>query len=180
MKKVFQSIAVLVFLFTSCNYSPSKKQESVLYEKDGLTFQFPAHWKVEKDKPIDGVAKSRFITIINHKIIRGQEFIIITASDSTGTLKETLDNLIKQSEISYTSGNIEFGVLDEAKEFKIGSQKVLRQNFETNQNNTSNRGIFSVFNSAGKTFSFTSMAEATNIIAHTAIVDSVIKSLKIK
>ena len=54
---------LITVLFAACNYSSNKKQETSLYQKDGLSFQLPKYWKVGKDRPIEGVDSSRFLSV---------------------------------------------------------------------------------------------------------------------
>ena len=179
MKNGSQLFFAILILLTSCNYSSNKKQESSLYEKDGLSFQLPKYWKVERDRPIEGVKGSRFLSVSNNEPLSGEEFFVITAIDTGNTLDSTMDNLIKQSRISYNKRNIEFGLLNEAKELTIGLNKTLRVDFETKLVNNRNRGSFTVFNLKDKTYSFVSSAEAKNFKEHTVKIDSIIKSLKV-
>ncbi|RZL41726.1 MAG: hypothetical protein EOP00_24390 [Pedobacter sp.] len=180
MKNRFQLLLVFLVLFLSCNYSSNKKQETVLYEKEGLSFQLPKYWKVEKDRAIEGVLNSRFLSVSNKEPLSGDEFFVITAIDSGKSLSYIMDVLIKQSSASYAKRNMDFGLLTQAKAIKIGSRQALRSTFETKLIGSSNKGTFTVFNHANKTFSFISSAETKNIKENTAVVDSVIKSLKMK
>lgn len=179
MKNRFQLLLIFSVLLASCNYSANKKQEMLLYKKDGLSFQLPKYWKVEKDRPIQGVKDSRFLSVSNNEPLSGEEFFVITAIDTGNTLASTMDNLIEQSRISYSKRNIEFGLLNEAKELTIGLNKTLRVDFETKLLGNRNKGSFTVFNLKDKTFSFVSSAEAKNVKEHTKTIDSIIKSLKV-
>jgi len=179
MKNRFQLLLLFAVLFASCNYSSSQKQEISLYKKDGLSIQLPKYWKVEKDRPIQGIKDSRFLSVSNNEPLSGEEFFVITAIDTGNTLASTMDNLIKQSRISYSKRNIEFGLLNEAKELTIGLNKTLRVDFETRLIGNKNKGSFTVFNLKDKTYSFVSSVEAKNIKEHTKAIDSIIKSIKV-
>jgi len=169
----------ITLLFAACNYSSNKKQETSVYQKDGLSFQLPKYWKVGKDRPIEGLGGSRFLSVSNNEPLGGEEFFVITAIDTINTLAETMDSLIEQSSISYSKRNIEFGLLNQAKAITIGLHKTLRVDFETKLLGNKNKGSFTVFNLKDKTYSFVSSAEAKNVKEHTATIDSIIKSFKV-
>lgn len=179
MKNRFQLLLILAVFLAACNYSSNKKQETSLYQKDGLSFQLPKYWKVGKDRPIEGVDGSRFLSVSNNEPLAGEEFFVITAIDTINTLAETMDNLIEQSRVSYSKRNIEFGLLNQAKELTIGQHETLRIDFETKLLGNRNKGSFTVFNLKDKTYSFVSSAEAKNVKEHTKTIDSIIKSLKV-
>lgn len=179
MKNAFQFLIVILIFLISCNYSSKKKQEASLYKKDGLSIMLPKYWKVEKDRPIEGVKGSRFLSVSNNEPLNGEEFFVITAIDTGNTLASTMDNLIKQSRISYNKRNVEFGLLNENEELTIGDLKILRTDFETKIIGNRYKGSFTVFNLKDKTYSFVSSAEAKNVKEHTKTIDSIIKSLKV-
>jgi hypothetical protein len=140
--------------------------------------QLPKYWQVGKDRPIDGVANSRFISISNSEPLSGEEFLVITAIDAINTLPETLNNVIEQSRTSYSKRNIEFGLLDQVKTVAIGLHNTLRVDFETKLLAKKYNGSFTVFNLKNKTYSCISSAEAKNFKEHTVTVDSIIRSIK--
>ena len=74
MKNRFQLLLILAVFLAACNYSSNKKQETSLYQKDGLSFQLPKYWKVGKDRPIEGVDGSRFLSVSNNEPLAGEEF----------------------------------------------------------------------------------------------------------
>ncbi|WP_162796348.1 hypothetical protein [Pedobacter namyangjuensis] len=170
---------LLITVSFSCNYSANKKPDKQIYTKDGLSFELPKYWEVEKDRPIDGVADSRFITVSNKEPFADDSYFVLTAVKSANNLRFTLNNLIKQSRISFSKRKMQFGLLGQAKPFVFGQHKVLRVGFETKVIATRNKGSFSVFDYAGKTYSVVGSAEFKDSKENTAVVDAVIKSLKI-
>ncbi|WP_316796073.1 hypothetical protein [Pedobacter agri] len=179
MKKSIVYLSIFIVSISSCNYSSHKKQETVIYRKDGLSFNLPKYWKVKKDRPIDGIPDSRFISISDEEPFSKDSYLIITAIDSV-SVEKTMQNLIAQSRTSYNKRKIEFGMLNEPKEIVIGRQNALRADFETRVINNRNKGSFTLFNLNGKTFSFISSVNVKDKKENCSVVDSVIKSLHLK
>lgn len=179
MKTTFLSVLALMLLLTACNYSSTKKKEFVLYSKGGWSFSLPKYWKVKKDRPIEGVPNSRFISASDDEPFSKDAYLIITAIDSV-SVEKNLENLIIQSRASYHKRKIEFGMLNQPKEIMVGKQKVLRADFETKVITNRNKGSFSVFNWKGKTYSFIFSADVKDKKENFNVVDSVIKSLNVK
>ena len=90
-----------------------------------------------------------------------------------------MDINIEQLRISYNSDKIEFGLLNKAKEITIGLHKALRSDFETRSIGNQSKGSFTTFNLKNKNYSILSSAEAKNVKKHTAVMDLIIKSLKV-
>lgn len=170
---------ILISVSCSCNYSANKKPEKHIYTKDGLSFDLPQYWEVEKDRPIDGVTDSRFISVSNNEPFADDSYFILTAVKSAKNLRFTLDNLIKQSRVSFNKRKMQFGLLSQPKPFVFGQHKVLRVGFETKVITTRHKGCLSVFEYAGKTYSVISSAEFKDAKENIAVVDAVIKSLKV-
>ena len=62
MKGISYLVFAIIVLISACNPS-DKERKNVPYNKNGLSFNLPKYWKVKKDRAIDGVANSRFISI---------------------------------------------------------------------------------------------------------------------
>lgn len=170
---------LLITVSFSCNYSANKKPEKHIYAKDGLSFELPQYWEVEKDRSIDGVADSRFISVSNNEPFADDSYFILTAVKSAKNLRFTLDNLIKQSRVSFNKRKMQFGLLSQPKPLVFGQHKVLRVGFETKVITTRHKGCLSVFEYADKTYSVISSAEFKDSKENIAVVDAVIKSLKV-
>ncbi|KQN33911.1 hypothetical protein ASE92_14795 [Pedobacter sp. Leaf41] len=141
MKTTFLSVLALMLLLSACKYSSTKKKEFVLYSKEGWSFSLPKYWKVKKDRPIEGVPNSRFISASDDEPFSKDAYLIITAIDSV-SVEKNLENLIIQSRASYHKRKIEFGMLNQPKEIMVGKQKVLRADFETKVITNRNKGSF--------------------------------------
>ena len=178
MKKILYFICAIIILISACN-SSDKEQKYVPYTKNGLSFNLPKYWKVKKDRSIDGVANSRFISISDEEPFSKDAYLIITSMDSV-SLDKTLQNLIQQSRASYVKRNIEFGMLNEPKVVKIGKHEVLMADFETRIIATRNRGSLAVLHYKEKTFCFVSSVNIKDKKANFSVADSVIKSLQCK
>jgi len=176
MKKFFIIIFTAFILIYGCN---SSKRKNVPYSKDGISFSLPKYWKIKKDRPIEGLAHSKFISISNEEPFSKDGFLIITAVDSVD-LTKTLDNLIAQSRTSYARRKIEFSLVDKPKQIAIGDKKALRADFETRILTTHNKGSFTVLQLKHKTFTFTASTNVKDKLENFAVVDSVIKSLQMK
>ncbi|RZK20394.1 MAG: hypothetical protein EOO86_04535 [Pedobacter sp.] len=178
MKRFSYFVWAFIILVSACN-SSDKKPQSIIYSKDGMSFSLPKYWKVKKDRPIDGVANSRFISVSNEEPFAKDAYLIITRIDSV-SLVNTLQNLIQQSRASYSKRKVEFGMLNEPKVEKIGNHEVLKANFETRVITNRNRGSFAVLHYKGKTFCFVSSINIKDKKANFSVADSVIKSLSVK
>lgn len=170
---------MIVLLFTACNSPVKQKKEVGLYDKNSLSFLIPKNWEVEKDTEIDGIANSRFLTLIKDRQHTDGEFIVITAIDSGISLNRYMDILIQQSEGGYAKRKVEFTQLTDPTESLIGSKKIVRVEFETKINDNRNKETLTAFYSGKKTFAFVTSAESTSANEHLAVVDAIIKSLKI-
>ncbi|AZI24455.1 hypothetical protein EA772_03475 [Pedobacter sp. G11] len=178
MKRYLFSICTLIIVISACNPSAEKQQNSI-YSKDGLSFSLPKYWKVKKDRTIDGVANSRFISISDEEPFSKDAYLIITSMDSVN-LDKTLKNLITQSRASYGKRNVEFGMLNEPKTVKIGKYDVLKADFETRIIANRNKGSLAVMHHKGKTYSFISSVDIKDKKKNFSVADSVIKSLRVK
>lgn len=175
LSTVFLLLLVVAF---GCK-SSREKTKNVTYSKDGICFNLPKYWKIKKDRPIEGVADSRFISISNEEPFSEDAFIIITAIDSVSK-DLTLQNLIKQSSISYAKRKIEFSLMGKPQTITIGDKKGIRANFETRLLAHRNTGSFTVLQLKNKTFTFTTSSSVKDKLENFSVVDSVIASLALK
>jgi len=178
MKGISYLVFAIIVLISACNPS-DKERKNVPYNKNGLSFNLPKYWKVKKDRAIDGVANSRFISISDEEPFSRDAYLVITSMDSV-SLDKTLQNLIQQSRASYGKRNIEFGMLNEPKAVNVGKHQVLKADFETRIIATRNRGSLAVLHFKGKTFCFVSSVNIKDKKANFSVADSVIKSLNVK
>ncbi|TCD27372.1 hypothetical protein EZ456_09250 [Pedobacter psychrodurus] len=179
MKNIFVIIFSLL-LFASCNYASNRNDQPVVYHKNGLSFLLPnKYWKVKKDKAVEGAKGTRLISVENDEPLSKDAFLILTQINEDLNLNSFLETTIRSCRNSYQQRKIAFGLLDTARNVKIGNKEVLRAGFETSVIADRNIGSITLFKLKGKTYSFIFSGEAIEAKLHQKLLDSMISSFKV-
>lgn len=178
-----KSIVVIIFslwLFASCNYSSNRKDQPVVYQKNGLSFLLPnKYWKVKKDRTIEGAKGTRIISLENDEPLSKDAYLFLTQINENLNLNSFLETTIRSCRSSYQQRKIAFGLLDTVHNIKIGNKEVLRVGFETSIVADRNIGSITLFKLKGKTYSFIFSGEAIEAKHHQKLLDSMISSFKV-
>jgi len=164
--------------FGACDYGSKKKEEPILYKKNGLSFNLPKYWEVKKDRPIEGVEGARLISISNEEPFSKDSYLVITVINKEDNLENAIERIIRTLGASHNKRKIEFGILDKVAKIKIGNIDALRVGFETRIIANRNKGNITVFNLKGKNYSFVFSADVKEAKEDVEIVEQIIKSLK--
>jgi len=178
VKNIFRIIFSLL-LFASCNYASNRKDQPVVYQKNGLSFLLPnKYWKVKKDRTVEGAKGTRIISLENDEPLSKDAFLILTQINKDLNLNSFLETTIRSCRSSYQQRKITFGLLDTARNIKIGNKAVLRVGFQTSIIANRNIGSITLFKLKGKTYSFIFSGEAIEAGLHQKLLDSMISSFK--
>ncbi|WP_157257946.1 hypothetical protein [Pedobacter ginsenosidimutans] len=179
MKNIFIIIFSLM-LFASCNYASNRKDQPVVYQKNGLSFLLPnKYWKVKKDRTIEGAKGTRIISMENDEPLSKDAYLILTQINEDLNLNSFLEKTIRSCRSSYQQRKITFGLLDTARNIKIGNKEVLRVGFQTSIIADRNIGNITLFKLNGKTYSFIFSGEAIEAKHYQKLLDSLISSFKV-
>ena len=179
MKNIFIIIFSLL-LFASCNYASNPNDQPIAYQKNGLSFLLPnKYWKVKKDRTVEGAKGTRIISIENDEPLSKDAYLILTQINEDLNLNSFLETTIRSCRSSYQQRKITFGLLDTARNVRIGNKEVLGVGFETSVIATRNIGSITLFKLKGKTYSFIFSGEATEARLHQKQLDSMISSFKV-
>ncbi|SDG22491.1 hypothetical protein SAMN05421827_104186 [Pedobacter terrae] len=179
MKNIL-SVIFSFLLFVSCNYSSNRKDQPVLYQKNGLSIQLPnKYWKVIKDRPIDGIKGTRIISIDNQEPLSKDGYLVLTEINKNLNLSSFLEKTIRSYRSIYRQKKIAFGLLDTARNIKVGNKEALRVGFETSVIANRNIGSIALFKLKDKTYSFIFMGEAKEAKNYHKLLDSMISSFKV-
>lgn len=179
MKGIFIIIFSLL-LFASCNYASNRKDQPVVYQKNGLSFLLPnKYWKVKKDRTIEGAKGPRIISLENDEPLSKDAYLFLTQINEDLNLNSFLETTIRSCRSSYQQRKIAFGLLDTVHNIKIGNKEVLRVGFETSIVADRNIGSITLFKLKGKTYSFIFSGEAIEAKHHQKLLDSMISSFKV-
>jgi hypothetical protein len=179
MKNIF-GVVFSLLLLASCNYASRRKDQPVIYQKDGLSFLLPnKYWKVKKDRMIEGTEASRMISLENDEPLSKDAYLFLTQINANLNLNSFLETTIRSCRSSYQQRKIAFGLLDTARNIRIGNKEVLRVGFETSIIANRNIGSITLFKLKGKTYSFIFSGEAIAARLHQKLLDSMISSFKV-
>lgn len=128
---------------------------------------------------VEGTKGARIISLDNDEPLSKDAYLILTEINEDLNLNSFLETTIRSCRSSYQQRKITFGLLDTARNVKIGDKEVLRVGFQTSIIAERNVGSITLFKLKGKTYSFIFSGEAIEAKLHQKLLDSMISSFKV-
>ncbi|MDR2121893.1 MAG: hypothetical protein LBP34_02095 [Flavobacteriaceae bacterium] len=140
------SVLVLIFSCSKKEEKNTKKSPAEIYQKEGVSFNLPAGWKVKQDYTRD---EGRYLELDKYSNYKIESSLAIGILKKAGSTDSILDSQIKQLQFFYQK--VTFNVLEEKKNTRLGKYNAITTTYEADDTRNKVYGKISVIQENDKT-----------------------------